>query len=85
MFAKIYDTTLGQILVKIENRVERSEIKIYFELEKHGVCSIDMFWDEEDKTNQYKKALYTFYEFDELKCYNIVKTTINKLGLNNNE
>lgn len=43
MFAKLYETKLGQILVKKDTNEDSGnpEIRVYFEPEGFGVCHID--------------------------------------------
>mgnify|MGYP003656373983 FL=1 len=43
-FAKLYETRLGQILVKQDDGENGAEVKIYFTHENLGVCSAGLNW-----------------------------------------
>ena len=51
-FAKIFDTTIGQVLVKIDSAEAdgfEAEVRIYFEPVGFGVCSTAFSFDNWDK------------------------------------
>ena len=56
MFAKLYDTELGQILVKQDDGDNGAEVRLYFTPKGLGVCSISFDWQDDDSETQWKKA-----------------------------
>lgn len=63
MFAKLYETKFGQILVKKDlNENNNPEVKIYFELENgHGASSFSVNYEEKSKELQHK-AINTLFD-----------------------
>ena len=76
MFAKLYDTEVGQILVKIDDGDDGAEVRFYFEPEKLGVCSIAITWGQDDKETQWKKADAAFEKITKDVATKLVKRTI---------
>jgi hypothetical protein len=59
-FAKLYDTELGQILVKLEDEDEGLEVRYYFVPEGLGLCSVAVKFEGDDnweKAEKYFKAV----------------------------
>lgn len=57
MFAKLFETELGQVLVKIDSGDEGPELRVFFKPDGLGVCSVvltgykddDKGWDAAEK------------------------------------
>jgi len=81
MFAKLYETEIGQILVKLDEGNEGAQIKMYFQPEGLGVCSVDFNWVDCDNETQWKKADEAFEMMTEESCFEMVKSTLSKLLL----
>jgi hypothetical protein len=81
MFAKIYETDLGQLLVKIDEGENGAEVRVFFEPEGLGVCSFAMNWVEEDNKTQWEKADNAFDLLTEERTYDLIKDTLGKLYL----
>ena len=80
MFAKIYETEIGQILITKDTHAEscNPEVRTYFEPEGLGVCSISatMKDDSEDSWSNVDKLFDNMTEEEAVKA---VKSVINKL------
>ena len=48
MFAKLYETQLGQILVKIDDSDSGPAVRFFFEPEGLGVCSVALQFSDSD-------------------------------------
>ena len=81
MFEKLYETELGQILVKQDDGDDGAEVKIFFELEGLGVCSVALSWKQDDNETQRKKADSAFEKMTENAVTELVKNTLAKLDL----
>ena len=79
MFAKLYETELGQILVKLDEGDKGAEVKVYFEPEGLGVCSIDFNWESETSEMQWEKAEKAFKLMTKYSCLVAVKEVVSKL------
>ena len=76
-FAKIYETEVGQILVKIDSAEDgesEAEVRIYFEPEGAGVCSVAYNYTDWDSAEE------AFDLANEETCLSIVKEVIQKFG-----
>lgn len=79
MFAKLYETEIGQILVKMDSNPEgEPEVRIYFEPRALGVCSLAVSFEESndgyDKQEAYFNAMTQEISLKHVK--DIIKTTI---------
>ncbi len=81
MFAKLYETELGQILVKLGEGDKGAQITVYFEPEGLGVCNLDFNWPSDDNETQWEKAEKAFEMMTEDKCFDLVKNTLSELAL----
>ena len=77
MFAKLYETDLGQILVKQDATEEGvPEVRFFFEPEDMGVCSVALsFSDTEAGWSESDKA---FNDVDENKAIGIVSGVLER-------
>ncbi len=76
-FAKLFDTDIGQVLVKIDSSESEgfeAEVRIYFEPKGFGVCSTAFSF------NDWDKAESAFELLDASKALEIVKPVINQFG-----
>lgn len=79
MFAKLFETTLGQILAKLDQGDEgKPEVRVYFEPgEGLGLCSMSFNFTDTDKGwDQAEKILL---DMDELTAIKIVEGIVNDL------
>jgi len=81
MFAKLYETELGQILVKQDDGDDGAEVRIFFEPEGLGVCSVALNWKQDDNETQWKKADSAFEKMTEEAVTELVKNTLSELAL----
>ena len=51
MFAKLFETEIGQVLVKLDTDPDegRPEVRIYFQPEGAGVCSLSFSFKDNDE------------------------------------
>lgn len=82
MFAKLYETELGQILVKQDESESGAEVRIFFEPENLGVCSIAFSWKEDDTETQWEKADSVFNKMTEERAVEAVRGVISKITSN---
>ncbi|MXS82257.1 hypothetical protein [Nitrosomonas oligotropha] len=77
MFAKLFETGVGQILVKKDSGKEGPEVRFYFQPEGLGVCSValDGFGDDENGWDAVDKA---FEQIDAETAVNVVRPAINQ-------
>lgn len=77
MFAKLFETDVGQILVKKDSGEDGPEVRFYFQPEGLGVCSVAFngFGDDE---NGWDAADMTFETIDAQDAVNIVRPAINQ-------
>jgi len=78
MFAKLYNTKAGQVLIKMDTGEEsRPEVRFYFEPDGLGVCSIAYgFKDTEDGWTKCQKL---FHESNELQAEEIALQKIEEI------
>lgn len=80
MFAKLFETEVGQILVKVDTGEDAMpEVRIYFEPEGLGVCSTAFTWTNESESKQWNNADSAFEELTEEKCVSIVGNVLDNL------
>lgn len=80
-FAKLYETELGQILIKQDEGEHGIEVVISFSCEGLGVCNVSLNWPDDDEVTRWKKADSAFEKINEEEAFGIVKSTIDSLGL----
>lgn len=76
MFAMIFETDVGQILVKKDRAEEdgyEAEVRFYFEPKSMGVCSLAYSFDTWETADE------AFDEVDEELAVTIVKHVINSI------
>ena len=76
MFAKLYDTDVGQILVKLDEGEDGAEVRIYFKPKGLGVCSVSLSWAEDTEDEQWANADAAFEKLTEEKCFTLVSETM---------
>lgn len=82
MFAKLYETEVGQILAKIDaGEDENPEVRVFFEPEVLGVCSLAFTFTEYSEDEQWDKLEDVFNGLDEGNLVAMVKSTLSDLGL----
>lgn len=80
MFAKLYETNIGQILVKMDaSEEQKPEIRFFFEPEGLGVCSTAMGFP--DTEEGWDNQLILFNSVDEDQAIAIANGVIEQLGL----
>lgn len=72
MFAKLYNTEVGQILVKVDEGDQGAEVRIFFEPEGLGVCSVSYNWPELEEKEQWDNADSVFERMNEDKCLELL-------------
>ena len=77
MFAKLYETSVGQVLVKIDDG-DGPEVRFFFEPPNLGVCSVALKFSDDD--DGWDKAETAFKKVDEAQAVSIARSTIEKLG-----
>ena len=76
MFAKLYDTEVGQILAKIDTGEEGNpEVRVFFEPEGLGVCSLAFTFTEYSEDEQWDKLDEVFNSLEEDTLVEMVKST----------
>ena len=82
MFAKIYETDLGQVLVKKDTNDDNSnpEIRFYFEPKGLGVCNIALSM-KDDSEESWVAMDKLFDRATKEKAYDMVKNAIDELQL----
>lgn len=79
-FAKLYDTELGQILVKLDTDDEcKVEVRFWFYPPGLGVCSVAMT-AKDDSDSAWDWGESTFANVTEEKATKFVQETIEKLA-----
>lgn len=82
MFAKLYNTHLGQILVKVGTNEGADdgcpEVKIYFQLKGFGIVTVAKTFP--DNNNGWKRRNKFFEDMTEEQATSIVADTIQKLS-----
>ena len=79
MFAKLYETELGQILVKIDEGNNGAEVRLFFEPKNLGVCSVALSWEGDDDETQWSKAEASFEAMTEEFSLALLKKTLESL------
>ena len=79
MFAKLFETEVGQILVKKDSGDEGAQVTVYFEPENLGVCNMSFNWCEDDEDVQWEKCDKAFDMMTKDKCTDLVKDTLDNL------
>ena len=79
MFAKLFETEVGQILVKLDEGDKGAQINMYFQPENLGVCSVDFNWEDDNEKTQWEKADKAFEMMTKESCLEMVKNTLNEL------
>ena len=78
MFAKLYETHLGQILVKADADEEsKPEVRFYFKPENLGVCSMAVSFDDTDEG--WDKQESFFNTMSQEKAVEVVNDVLSKL------
>lgn len=82
MFAKLYnDTEYGQILIKMDTNDDgEPEIRLYFEPEGFGVCSLAMEYADEPGANKWDKVEHAFNKLDQEDATKIVGGAIERIN-----
>jgi hypothetical protein len=80
MFAKLYETEVGQILVKMDSNEEYApEVRFYFEPQGLGVCSLaTSFKDNAEGWDNQEKY---FNEMSKEQATSIVKATLKTINI----
>ena len=78
-FAKLYETELGQILVKQDEGEKGAEIKIYFTPEDLGVCSVGLNWPKDNNETQLEKADSAFEKMTKESALALVSKFLKQL------
>lgn len=79
MFAKLFDTKLGQILVKKDTNEDcNPEVRFYFEPENLGVCSIAAS-SKDDSEESWDQIDDLFDRIDEERAIETVQGVINSM------
>lgn len=76
-FAKLYETDIGQVLVKLdsaESEEHDAEVRIYFEPKGLGVCSAAFSYDDWDKAEE------AFDKVDQDMATAIARDLMDKFG-----
>jgi len=79
MFAKLYNTEIGQILVKKDSGDNGEEVRIFFRPKGLGVCSIAFSWAQDEEEVQWEKADSTFEKMTEDTAMGLVRSALPKL------
>ena len=75
-FAKLYETELGQILVKQDEDEQGAEVRIYFTAENLGVCSIGLTWQKDEPKVQWENADKAFESMTEKTAVAMVSKSL---------
>lgn len=80
MFAKLYETHLGQILVKADTDEEsKPEVRFYFKPENLGVCSMAVSFDDTDEGWDKQESL--FNTMNQEKALEVVNDVLSRLPI----
>jgi uncharacterized protein YrzB (UPF0473 family) len=75
-FAKLYESNLGQVLVKIDSNEEGlPEVRFFFQPDLLGVCNFAYSWPS-DSDADWDRAEELFNSLDEEKVIETVKSLI---------
>jgi len=80
MYAKLYETEVGQVLVKLDASPDevKPEVRFFFEPSGLGVCSIAILFSDDDEG--WDKAEKLFNTTDEISATRIVVEAINQVA-----
>jgi len=81
MYAKLFETEIGQLLVKQDTGDNGVEVRVFFEPEGYGVCSISFDYKDDPEDLQWEKTDKLFNEMTEEKCTKLIKTTLASLAV----
>lgn len=76
MFVKLFETEVGQILVKIDDGEDGPEVRYYFEPEGLGVCSMALNFKDSDEGDAWDKADKAFALIDKDQAISLVKSLL---------
>ena len=79
MFAKLYETKVGQILVKVDSDDNGAEVRLFFEPKGLGVCSVSYNWPELPEDEQWDMADETFESMSEDLAIKVVSSILDNL------
>lgn len=80
MFAKLYETYIGQILVKMDaSEDQKPEVRFFFEPQGLGVCSSALTFPDTDEG--WDNQLTTFNSVDEDQAIAMANAVIEQLGI----
>lgn len=60
MFAKLYETDIGQILVKIDDGDDGPEVRYFFQPKGLGLCNFSLNWKDDSEDDAWDKAESVF-------------------------
>jgi hypothetical protein len=80
MFAKLYETDLGQILVKLDSGDDGPEVRYFFQPEGLGVCSVSANFKDLDEDTAWDNADCLFDDCTEESAFKVVKLILETLS-----
>ena len=80
MFAKLYETDRGQILVKFDTDNDECapEVRFYFEPEGLGVCSTSVIFSDDD--SGWDKCEKFFNRVDEVEALDVINKMLEAIS-----
>jgi len=79
MFAKLYETEVGQILVKLDDGDDGPEVRYFFQPEGLGVCSVAVNFKDSDEDTAWDNADTVFDGCTEESSLEMVKSVLETL------
>jgi hypothetical protein len=79
MFAKLFETKIGQILVKLDDGEDAPEVRYFFEPPGLGVCSVALQFADDSDGEAWDKAEHAFDKTDEGVAIAMVENVITRL------
>lgn len=79
MFAKLYETEVGQILIKIDGGDKGAEVMVFFEPQGLGVCNVAFNWPELKEYDQWDNADKVFNEMTKDKAVSVVSSVLSNI------
>lgn len=76
MFAKLFETEIGQVLVKIDEKDNTPEVRIFFEPDGLGVCSVALEFKDDESGNAWDKADNCFEKTDQDVAVSMIKKVL---------
>jgi hypothetical protein len=76
MFAKLYETEIGQVLVKKDEGDEGPEVRFFFTHEGFGVCSVAIEFSDDEAG--WEKCDIAFEKVDEEMATSVASNTIHE-------